>query len=397
MKEFFTSVLIVFFAALLIFAGWHTLFDAEEPAKDITVSTAAVSGEGGYYEQLSDIEKEAYDVMLSSFSEGKSECVIGALPLRTVKSDLKRVTHAVLYDNPDIFWLNGSYSATYLSDREENLAKNIEVEFETYQFWTYSSDPQRYYDETVGKADEIAALASGFSTDYEKAEFLFKYLVDHTEYDNERLNEFYKTIHSSTCELIFTPYACLVEGRAVCAGYAKAYKMLLDRCGVDCRYVTGYAGSEGHAWNCIRLDDKEFYFADPTWGDGKFQRTDGTVMPDTVKFEYFGMTEGELQLTHTLDTELLSLPDCRATKYNYFVYNHLVADSFDLDTAVTVIERQQDRSPAMIRFTSDSAFNDAISSLTSYKVNEQLETRFGKEIIVFSNESKRIVYLFRAS
>ena len=54
--------------------------------------------------------------------------------------------------------------------------------------------------------------------------------------------------------MIYTAYGCLVEGRAVCAGYAKAFKLLLGRCGISCYYVVGEAGGGKHGWNCVELD-----------------------------------------------------------------------------------------------------------------------------------------------
>ena len=58
----------------------------------------------------------------------------------------------------------------------------------------------------------------------------------------------------------------LAEGRGVCESYAKAFQLMLNYCGVENIYVTGYAG-EAHAWNLVRMDDGEWYWYDLTWDD----------------------------------------------------------------------------------------------------------------------------------
>ena len=46
------------------------------------------------------------------------------------------------------------------------------------------------------------------------------------------------------------------------------YRLALEA-GVDCRYITGYAG-EGHAWNLVKVDG-QYYYLDSTWDEGTFQ------------------------------------------------------------------------------------------------------------------------------
>ena len=67
-----------------------------------------------------------------------------------------------------------------------------------------------------------------------------------------------------------TSYGCLVNRKAVCAGYAKAYMLIMNELGIECGYVEGSAGTQGnfgpHAWNYIKLDDG-YYMVDLTWDD----------------------------------------------------------------------------------------------------------------------------------
>ncbi len=63
----------------------------------------------------------------------------------------------------------------------------------------------------------------------------------------------------------FHAYGALMEGEAVCQGYAYAFKLLCDKAGIPCWIVTGYY-REPHAWNYVWLDGA-YYQVDVTWDD----------------------------------------------------------------------------------------------------------------------------------
>ncbi len=65
----------------------------------------------------------------------------------------------------------------------------------------------------------------------------------------------------------FHAYGALMEGEAVCQGYAYAFKMLCDKAKIPCWIVTGYY-KEPHAWNYVLLDGK-YYQVDITWDDAE--------------------------------------------------------------------------------------------------------------------------------
>ena len=99
----------------------------------------------------------------------------------------------------------------------------------------------------------IAGMPNG--TDPEKLLYLHDWLVTHCEYDLT----FSKT----------DAYNAIVEGSAVCDGYAKAYKYLCDLAGLECEYVSSITNN--HAWNMVKLDvgglGPAYYYIDCTWDD----------------------------------------------------------------------------------------------------------------------------------
>ncbi|MDL2301061.1 hypothetical protein LJC58_01760 [Lachnospiraceae bacterium OttesenSCG-928-D06] len=80
-------------------------------------------------------------------------------------------------------------------------------------------------------------------SDYQKAVKIAKYIWRTAEYSERGTGT----------------YGTLIEGKAVCNGYARTFKMLANAVGLECYIV----GSADHAWNIVRIDG-EWYNADTT-------------------------------------------------------------------------------------------------------------------------------------
>lgn len=90
----------------------------------------------------------------------------------------------------------------------------------------------------------------------------------------------------------------------VCDSYAKSFQLLLNYCGIDNIYVTGYA-NEPHAWNLVKLDDGRWYWYDLTWDDQ-------TGRALGVGHNYFCVT----------DDTLVKWSDGSTAKSTAFIQNH---------------------------------------------------------------------------
>lgn len=74
-------------------------------------------------------------------------------------------------------------------------------------------------------------------------------------------------------------YGALVDGYSVCAGYAKAYTLLLRACDIDAKYVVGKSYGYGHGWTCAKIAG-DFYAFDVTWDDNAAGGYDYFAVPD---------------------------------------------------------------------------------------------------------------------
>ncbi len=80
----------------------------------------------------------------------------------------------------------------------------------------------------------------------------------------------YDHLYDSSYDLKYTAYAALVNGKAVCQGYACLFYRMMLEAGIDVRIITGNGGGgtdSNHGWNIVRLKGL-YYNMDTTWDAG---------------------------------------------------------------------------------------------------------------------------------
>ena len=111
---------------------------------------------------------------------------------------------------------------------------------------------------------------------YEKIKVIHDWICGNVSYDYDHLNdETYLRKHSAA--------AALLDGTAVCQGFALLFYRLCLECGVDARYISGDAGGGPHGWNIADPGDGRYYYVDTTWDEPYFE--DG--WEDEYHYTYF--------------------------------------------------------------------------------------------------------------
>lgn len=162
--------------------------------------------------------------------------------------DLEAVYYGVINEHPELYyaatgWDGGTSDGTYIRDI-----------YPSYVSGVFDDDA---FDRAVEKA--MSVVNDGMS-DLEKAVALHDYIAVNTKYNWTTGNGGY----ISSPHTIYTAYGVLVEQDAVCQGYALAYKLLLNKAGIESGVVISNAMH--HEWNYIKLDGK-YYYVDVTWDD----------------------------------------------------------------------------------------------------------------------------------
>ena len=120
-------------------------------------------------------------------------------------------------------------------------------------------------------------------SDFEKVVFLYGRLKNYVMYDPLFESKLSKDIRS---------LRGLITRKSVCAGFAVIFKELLDRQGIECKYVEGLAnGEDAHAWNIVTIDGKN-YPIDVTWDNANYRSG------KTNTYDFFAKNVKEFQRTH---------------------------------------------------------------------------------------------------
>lgn len=101
---------------------------------------------------------------------------------------------------------------------------------------------------------------------------------------------------------IRTAYGALVNGKAVCEGYSRLYKAVLNKLGVECELISGYyidgEAFEPHMWNYVKDEKGNWYAVDVTMNDGHRLQMGGI---STNYEKYFWQTDEVFSVDHFED------------------------------------------------------------------------------------------------
>ena len=150
------------------------------------------------------------------------------------------------HDNPQFFWL--SNTVVYSSRKVIVL---------TYDDYKTGATRKAAFDEIVNTVETVyRPQISSSDSLYEKTLAIHDTLIKEIDYSYDTSIAISHSIAG----------ALTSQKSAVCEGYAKVMQLLMNSCGVENIYITGYANG-GHAWNLVRMSDGQYYWLDATWDD----------------------------------------------------------------------------------------------------------------------------------
>lgn len=264
-----------------------------------------------YYNQLDVYAKAIYDDLYSHKEDLKTglytldfDIAFNALlhedsGAETLEKDFQLAVNALVFDKPEIFYLD--ITKMYLL-----------TEITTF-------GPKKTYRVSIGPSNNVPYLSSSFpnaeairnaeiqienvisklrfsNNKYDQIREVHDFIVENTEYD--------ETVSKSN---IYNIYGTLINQEAVCEGYAKTFKYILDRLDIPCIIACGIGQnskgqSESHAWNYVKLDDV-WYAVDATWDDPVIIGN-GSVTNE-MRYHYFLKGSNTFFKDHTEDGNLI--------------------------------------------------------------------------------------------
>lgn len=204
--------------------------------------------------------------------------------------------NAYTYDNMDLFYIDVEKliltinTTTALSIHNVKISNGENNSYLKQEFQTNINLNEKL--ELLNKIkSQIKSQLQGYN-DYVKVKEVHNWLIKAIEYDtNETTIEPYSI------------YGALTQGKAVCEGYARSFKYIMDELEIPCVLVSGTATNsngitESHAWNYVLLNG-DWYAIDVTWDD-PIIIGEGTVSEDT-NYKYFLKGSNTFLVTHKPD------------------------------------------------------------------------------------------------
>lgn len=261
-----------------------------------------------YYQQLSDPAKKIYVTIennIENFKNGVDNIPLPASLNEVAKSEengkelvakeFQNAWDAFITDKSEYFYLDSS--KVCLVTKIITKGSNV-----NYEFFIGKGENATYFTDEFATKEEVELvikeleeakneiLENATGSNYDKMLYVHDWIIENTEYD---------VLDNPNTSNV---YGCLVNKKAICEGYARAFKYLLDELEIPCILVSGTAvdengNSERHAWNYVFIKNN-WYAVDTTWddpiiiGNGK--------ITENIKYKYFLKGENTMSKDHTI-------------------------------------------------------------------------------------------------
>ena len=291
--------------------------------------------------KLTGTQQYIYDALVVGCESAKGEIKIGISGRNVdLNNDLKTAYTMLCSDYPEYFWLAGGWNA-----ESDGVTLTVKPQYSIPGGDLGAAKSQ--YNKAV---QELTSGLGGSA--YDKAKLLHDRLIDKVVY-----------VHSGNDQ---NAYGALVEGKAVCNGYAKAYQHLMHKAGIPAWYVRGVSVnpttgvSVAHAWNMVKIDG-DWYYTDVTWDD-QYENT---------FYAYFNITTAQLLEGHRIDTDYASLlPNATATAGNFYKKENRIFTSYDQNKLVNLLKQDGNKTQIYVDGNVDGFLTSVNANLLS--IGEQL-------------------------
>ncbi len=199
---------------------------------------------------LTSAQRSVYDAIVEQKAGLLTD---GAVTVQfSIKEDMKVTVQtaisAVIDDYPEFFWVGG-YGVNGTYDKVNyNLTISLSLDTNSYATWDILREN---YNALLSAVESFEVKGN---TRYAKLKSIHDQICKMTTYT---LNE----------PMAHHPTGVLLNGKAVCEGYAETLKLLCDREGIPCLIVVGTGNGGAHEWNYVQMEDGKWYGVDATWDD----------------------------------------------------------------------------------------------------------------------------------
>lgn len=238
------------------------------------------------YTMLNILDKTLYLTIYNDVKNLEEESSLG---VELLDSKKYRLYYAVMFDNPELFYLCNTVATSDNGNGTHNLVYSYAASRDEYCI--HGHTPSRI---TPELKEKILAKKDVFDSTVNS--FIATIPSNAPEVIKERLI-YAKILRSSyynlsaqwnnVCEDNWNAYGIICNGYGVCESYAEAFQTLCNAVGIQCTGIVGTAGGP-HKWNAVKIDNEwyqcDITFDDPIGGDPNeaynfyFNRTDAWMV-----------------------------------------------------------------------------------------------------------------------
>lgn len=252
-----------------------------------------------YYNQLTDVEEDAYQTLKGALDQFQGGVIEFSQALTGL--EYERVTHALEYGPDDYFYaimgipmgadnLSLTYDTQDVTKVEEALVKkcilflycaedvdkNGKFDEKGYVtnldeiskgLSTNSQEKREEIEDVIAQTNQILdQIVSELPKEYgqkETVDYFLKWMEDNLVFDEDAL---YASSSISNMSGIFSQIAmktnlpCVIEKKALAAGYGRVLAGLCNRAGMQAHLVTGtWRDGDAYAMTCVNIDGQDIY------------------------------------------------------------------------------------------------------------------------------------------
>ena len=309
-----------------------------------------------FYNQLSYTEKCAFSAQYDAIALGRAD-LYNISGFQLDSRQRYRIDLVFSYDCPEL-----------LQSPMDSIISEYSTEF-------FRSHPGKMNREL----EQIKAVVSRIRSRNDYGNSAFQKQLAYDGYIKQHCS--YRDAEFSGDTDVRTAYASLVNGSAICSGYAKGTELALRMLGVPCIFVDGTAQNStakgAHAWNMVQIDG-QWYQYDSMWNDPDRDYSD--------YYPYFNLTDDRMFSNHQIKNNLneygFSLPGCTATANNYYQRKgrYLGANwAGDIPSILKSASRNGEREVSVM-FSGRASYNSAVQAIKSGNLRTDVRySYFAKE------------------
>ncbi len=282
-----------------------------QPVFPVNIGSEGVKTAVSLHHNVPENLRAAYVQMLDALKEHQKDI---NLTKAESEDDFQRALIYVRDFNPELFFVDWS-----LYNYKATASKNVTQ----INFNFIDDDVKEKAISLENEVQKIVEQANRYPNAFERELFVHDYLVNNTVY----------TVDTPYCG---SAYGALVEHKARCEGYARAFQMIMLRLGIPAYSVIGTAENERHMWNAVELYGN-YYFVDVTFDDNSAEEKLTALNEWEISHSCFNMPEEIISKTHIISPsgstdkygayQNLFLPECNRYDFNYYRIRGLMAEN----------------------------------------------------------------------